>query len=541
MQALINFLNTFLENLLLVAYACTIGGLVWNVVLLKAWRHLPPQEERLALSGIVLMRRGAMAIAIVQIAKLAMQAWLLTELFQRSPFPAYFDTLQCQAGLTRAMLAGALAGASLWLGHRPKTPVPWAITMLLTALLVASGAWQVHAVGRSEDRTLLMVITVLHQLGAAAWLGGIIQLGLVWRLLWQQPDLKLLWPALLRRFTWVAGPAGLLLVATGLPLAWTYIGTWQGLIGTGYGTLVLTKVMLLATALGLAGLNFYTARQPTATAGAFQRVPYYVEAETLILIAIIFTAGSLSVQPPAADIVDQQATWAELFGVFRPKVPRLTSPSYAEVVTAFVERGSPRWGINEGVAAYWSDYNHNISGLFLVIIATLALLSQARWLSWTRHWPLGFVALSLFILLRSDAESSWPFGQMGFWEGILANDETLQHRLGALIACILGLIEWQARIKHTARTHLPYIVPALSAVGGLVLLGHSHSAFQPKQEFLIQVTHAAIGLLAVVMACGRWLQLRLTPPAGRLAGFVSFAALLLIGLILLFYRETPIS
>lgn len=78
------------------------------------------------------------------------------------------------------------------------------------------------------------------------------------------------------------------------------------------------------------------------------------------------------------------------------------------------------------------------------------------------------------------------------------------------------------------------------AVGGGLLLGHAHEGFQPKAEFLIQITHNIIGLLAIMMACGRWLELRLRPPAGRLAGVVSLSALLLIGLVLLFYRETSV-
>jgi putative copper resistance protein D len=56
---------------------------------------------------------------------------------------------------------------------------------------------------------------------------------------------------------------------------------------------------------------------------------------------------------------------------------------------------------------------------------------------------------------------------------------------------------------------------------------------------LVQITHNVMGLLAIIMACGRWLELRLMPPAGRLAGVISVSALLLIGLVLLFYRETP--
>jgi len=129
---------------------------------------------------------------------------------------------------------------------------------------------------------------------------------------------------------------------------------------------------------------------------------------------------------------------------------------------------------------------------------------------------------------------------MGFWEGILSSDEILLHRLGALLACVLGLIEWRARFSRKPVSRLSSVIPVLCAVGGLMLLGHAHEGLQPKEEFLIQITHNAIGLLAVIMACGRWLELRLTPPTGRLAGVVSLSTLLLIGLVLLFYRETPV-
>jgi len=332
-------------------------------------------------------------------------------------------------------------------------------------------------------------------------------------------------------------------VATGVPLAWRYIGTWQGLIGTDYGAMVLIKVILLVAALCFAALNFCAARDRLRSDGAggvFQHVPYYVEAETLLLIATLAAAVSLATQPPALDMEDQHATWAELSEVFRPKVPRLSAPSYAEAVATPSSGASTSWDISAVVKTRWSDYNHNVSGMFLVVMALTALVSQAAWASWARCWPLGFVALSIFILVHSDARSSWPFGQIGFWEGILSNDEILLHRLGALIACVVGLIEWQARVMCKPDSRLPYVIPVLCAVGGLLLLGHAHEGLQPKEEFLVQITHNVIGLLAVFMACGRWLELRLTPPAGRLAGMVSLSALLVIGLVLLFYRETPV-
>jgi putative copper export protein len=231
-----------------------------ELFILRAWQQHSPVESGLVVHGITLMRRGAAVMAAAQVAKLAMQAWLLAEAFQCWPFPAYFSTLQCQAGLSRALLAGGWAAAGLWLGRRPSALPRWIVAALLSVVLAASGAWLMHAVGHAADRSLLMAMTVLHQLGAIVWLGGGVQLGVLWRPIRKQPQLKPLWPVVLRRFAWVGGPAVLLLVVAGIPLAWKDIGPWQGLIETGYGTMVLIKMMLLATALGFAALNSCTSR-----------------------------------------------------------------------------------------------------------------------------------------------------------------------------------------------------------------------------------------------------------------------------------------
>jgi hypothetical protein len=156
MPALANVLNTLLEGLLLIACACAVGGLVWSLLLLKPWRHHTPPESDFASRSIVRMRGGALGMAAVQLTKLATHAWLLAEAFQRWPFPDYVYTLQCQAGLGRALLAGGLGMAGLWLERRPRAVLPWTVTGLAAVLLGANGAWLSHAVGRSEERVLLM-------------------------------------------------------------------------------------------------------------------------------------------------------------------------------------------------------------------------------------------------------------------------------------------------------------------------------------------------------------------------------------------------
>jgi putative copper resistance protein D len=83
------------------------------------------------------------------------------------------------------------------------------------------------------------------------------------------------------------------ILASGTPMALGYITTWNGFIGTGYGNILLVKILLLAIALGFAWLNrsavleYYSANKQ----GVFSRVPYYIEAETFVLITLLFTPG----------------------------------------------------------------------------------------------------------------------------------------------------------------------------------------------------------------------------------------------------------
>jgi len=162
MQALANVLNLLLEGLLFIAYACAMGGVVWSLLLLRPWGHAALTEHRLARRSMALLRWGALGIAVAQLARLFMHAWLLAETFPRSPFPAFLHTLPCQAGLARAFLAGGLAAMGMWVERRPKALLPWGMIACLAVLLGASGAWLSHAVVRDEDRLFLMSLTALH-------------------------------------------------------------------------------------------------------------------------------------------------------------------------------------------------------------------------------------------------------------------------------------------------------------------------------------------------------------------------------------------
>lgn len=80
-----------------------------------------------------------------------------------------------------------------------------------------------------------------------------------------------------------------------------------------------------------------------------------------------------------------------------------------------------------------------------------------------------------------DAEA-WP---LGFWLSMFGNAEILQHRLATLLAFTLGLLEMRARTSPRASAHLRYMFPVLCALGGILLVTHSHLPFEIKTDYLI--------------------------------------------------------
>jgi putative copper resistance protein D len=369
-------------------------------------------------------------------------------------------------------------------------------------------------------------------------MGGLVQLIALWRLSRRRAELDALWGLLVGRFSRLAAVSVAVLVLSSLPLVWTYAGSVSGIVGTGYGGLLLAKLLLLAGALLLAVFNRAAARGgPTPEAPALRRrLPYLVEAEAIILTAILFTAATLSAQPPAVDLrAADKASIGEVVEVFRPKVPSLRTPSI-EVMRKDRAEAAAR-GVRSRDAYLWSNFSHNVAGLILLAMSLVALVGGLVHPAIGRHWPLGFIALAAFIYLRASAnEATWPFGSVPFWH---IGPEGLQHRIAAALVLALGLLEWRARAREP-RGALPYVFPALGAVGALLLLTHAHTAFQTKQSFLVQVTHTTMGALAVLVAAGRLLELRLGPPSARLAGLASSAAMLMIALVLVFYREANI-
>ncbi len=543
MTLLAGFLDVLLRGLGLISLSAAVGGAAFGLAVLRPLRRRDPAIDGALGRALAVIAAGAGLLAGCRaVLLLIVHPWALADERGHWPVAQFLATDFGRAGLVGIALAVLLSLAA-WQGRRAGHTRAWVAVGALAVALLAEGAWLSHATSRLEGRGPLMLATALHQAGAAVWLGGVLHLVAAWPL-WRGGRASIGAPVL-ARFSALAIAAMALVVGPGVVLSWRYIGDWGGLIGTGYGIMVLTKLALFAGALALGAVNFALSRRWARGAPpAPGSVRPLLEAELGVGATILLAAASLTSLPPAVDVVGDRATPAEVLARFAPRAPRVASPPVGQLL-ARAGAIDDALAVRQPEEYAWSEYNHHMAGVFVAGMAALALAERTGRASWARHWPLGFLGLAAFLFVRNDPRA-WPLGPAGFWES-MALPDVLQHRAVVLLVVALAVFEWLVRVGRLRSPRGPLVFPALCAAGGALLLTHSHAMFNLKSELLAEVTHAPMGILAVFMGWARWLELRLPASASGavpgpgdlrpLAGWVSAASMLLIGGILLFYRE----
>ena len=504
-----------------------MGGVLFAALLLRpevaARPALAPRLVRcLALTAI-----GAGVAAAAQVLALGVQLGVLADATSGWPLGELIHTSYFRAGLARTgACLGLIAGCAALLSKRAGAGRWWIALIGFTAVLGVGSAWTSHAAGRLGPRGLLLTLDGLHQFAAGVWIGGLFHLVVI--ALSRVEDAPL---TLLKRFSTMSILAVATLVVAGLGLTLSYVDGPRALVGTSYGSMILTKVVALAGLLGLGAANFFVVRRlPDVPPAGLTRLRRFAEVEFGLGATVLFVAASLTSLPPAVDVVADRATVAEVAVRFTPQWPTLSSPPIEEL--PIDDRNAPRTDADRA----WSEFNHHVAGLFVLAMGLLAVLHVIGRIGWARHWPLVFLGLAAFLLVRNDP-GAWPLGPLGFWES-MKYPEVLQHRVFVLLVIAFGVFEWAIRTDRLRRSGLMLIFPLLCVGGGGLLLTHSHAGLNLKDEFLIEVTHVPLGLLAIVTGWGRWLELRLPPPAGRLPGRIWAWAFTLVGVVLLLYRES---
>ncbi len=545
---LYGFFSVVLQALLLLSRTVLLGSVVfWTLLVVPLGSAMPGAAHQLAGTARRLVLGAGLATLGLTFASAGLAVLALTATLDSGLGAAL------GADFVRAALAAMAATTLLLLLARPEgmlEPARRFGLLAVAATLLAAAVAGSHAMARTESRAMLMAATFVHQAGAALWIGGLPALWLGLRL----PERAA--RAVGQRYSpfAMAGVGLILLGALGFWLG--YIGGVPAVYGTAYGAMAATKLILLGLLLALGGANYLLLHKLEAVPAGLLRVKRFVESEMALGVAVLAIAGSLTSVPPARDLVDDRVTWHEVVERFTPGTPRLTSPSHEDLaIPAMQAQLDAEWRAaqqrqaerpqaftpGEGLVPprnaqdiAWSEYNHNWSGIVVLLVGLAALLDASRKVPFTRHWPLLFLILAFFLLIRSDPEV-WPLGEIGLFES-LRDPEVVQHKLAALLVLGFALAEWAVRLgKLTGRYR--YVFPLSMLAGGALLLAHTHAIANFKELLLVELSHLPLAICALVGGCARLIELRGPEVLARRAAWVWPTCLVVIGSFLLIYRE----
>jgi copper resistance protein D len=520
----------------LVGQAVALGCAVFALVVLRRDAERRPErglEQALALTAV-----GALVTVLAQAGLLTVLATALTD-GTEWPMGALLGSTVGIGGIVRIAAALATVFAALALRREPASRLRGAVLLGSTILLSLTGALASHALGRTDGQAWLLIVSALHQAAVGIWVGGLVCATML--VLRARPAADDVW---LRPFSALAATAAAGVAVTGIALLLAYVATPGAAIGTSYGAMVLAKIVLFMALLAMAVLNHRAlhGRLPLglgrgrgfAPGGSSLPLRRRLEVEAGLAVVAVLLAASIGSTPPAVDVeVQQRATLDEIRAVFTPQWPRLSSPSLADLAAAsnLADPDAPRTA--EDTA--WSEFGHNVAGLFVLAMGVLATLERAGRARWARHWPLLIIGLAVFVAYSLDPEG-WQTGGVGFWEHLLSA-EVFQHRIMLLLTALFGFAEWRVRSGRHPDSPWRYVFPVVAIWSGVLLLAHVHEVSDGKSAFFMEISHLLLGLTSLLAGWSRWLELRLPPADSGGPGRIWGPALAVFGLLLILYRE----
>ncbi|HET9400183.1 MAG TPA: CopD family protein [Candidatus Acidoferrales bacterium] len=536
LQSIFNLLAVVLRGVTLTSEALVIGGIAFTLIALPDPARVPAAWKKTS-------RTILWAVFTLGLAQLAFVGLDILMLMKTADVP-FLETLGADFVMSGALFLAASVAIAILLFTRGWNARWWLAPP--GAALIAASVMTSHAVARLYYRAPMAMATAAHHLSMAVWIGGLPFLWIALKAASDSSDVR----RTMMNFSkcamiCVAGVAG-----SGLALSFIYVGSWNAVYGTSYGAMVMTKSVLLLCLLAIGAINYGIVRRPGLRTITLRRL---LEAELGIGITVILAAASLTSQPPAVDVVADRASASEIVSRMSPGWPRLTSPT----VTALAAESHWQERIKSNATVQfvpdvpadqvqrkqrtdgveWSEYNHHWAGLIVLTIGILAFVAKIPGGGWAKHWPLLFLALAAFLLVRSDPEV-WPLGPYGFWQSF-TDPEVFQHRIAVVLVIAFAIFEWRVRTGDSSSRIATLVFPIVCAGGGALLLTHTHALYNVREQLLVELTHLPLAVLACVAGWSRWLELRL-PSEEKLRRTLAWmwpVCFVAIGLLLLNYRE----
>jgi putative copper resistance protein D len=496
------FLSVILRAGTLVFQSVLLGGVLFVLWVARSSADVPTDSiARIQASSWRLLRISAVGLAVVQMLYLYVNSAALmvtAEIGFDGVVGANFFISGCIV-LTAALMTAVVASGN-------KNVAKYALPVLAVIVMSASVMTN-HAASRIDGRPALIALSCIHELATGFWIGGLpfLVLGL-----YRAKDLTTQWYVTERFSRMALVSVGFLVISGGI-MSVLYIGSWRAVLGTAYGVMVGAKAIMLAALLLLGAVNFLLLRNSSKD-NALPRLRRLIEAEVGIGITVILTAASLTSQPPAVDQVSETVTMRQIY-------QRIGVPLTTRLINNSIE----------------SESNHHWMGLVVLAMGLLALLARTGKAPWAEYWPLLLIGIAIFIFLQADTEC-WPVGWKSFG-ACWADPEVFQHRMAALVSVGFAIFELRVRQRKRDGGGMALVFPLMCAIGGAVLLTHSHAITNVKENLLVELSHVPMGLIAVFAGWARWLELRLPEENRAIPSWIWPFCFVLIGAGLLNYRE----
>jgi putative copper resistance protein D len=230
---------------------------------------------------------------------------LSTYLFAVDTNVAFFVAAVAAAIVAASVPWVARTGAAIWL-------------LAAAAIGIAAPAVTGHSHGLG-DHGLAITSGLVHSLAAAAWLGSLV--AVAWHVLRRDPGQRRILP----RFSTLVTICLVALAASGAGSAYARVERVGDLFSSGYGALVLLKIVLLALLAWVAVLARRSLAQAGSAAGRSARMWRWLVVEGMLLGSAIGVAVALTRTPNTRIPVPLPSSREELIGFVFPPEPTLGS------------------------------------------------------------------------------------------------------------------------------------------------------------------------------------------------------------------------
>jgi copper resistance protein D len=286
------------------ATAITVGALIFRTVVAEpasvaapeAVSVLAAQVRQVAWTGFVIAvvtGLGWLLLLTMQITGLSLWEALTQEGLSTVVEVTQFGEVALIRMALAALLAISLVGERVW---------PLRRLTLISALAFAGAiAWTGHAGSTAGNLGMLHLVSdVLHLWAAAAWVGGLVLLVILLKSgrRYQTPAWDKLQFDAVRRFSILGIVAVATLLFSGTVNAWIIVGTWQVLLASAYGQLLLVKIAVVIVMVAFACVNRLWLTPQLAATDASLPLARNSTIEIVLGLAVFAVVGALGLQHP---------------------------------------------------------------------------------------------------------------------------------------------------------------------------------------------------------------------------------------------------